>query len=353
MAASEASPRFAGTALTAFLLATTATIPAAAAELKVTVTMKPIHALVAGVMEGIGEPKLLVTGSASPHTFSMKPSDAKALNSSAVFFRVSERVEPFTTKVVKSLPKEVRTVTLAETPGLELLEVRTGETFERHDHGHDDHDDHGHKGHKGHEHQKEAKGHSDHGHDNDHAAHPDHAEDHAKAHDGHVWLDPDNAKLMVAEIVRVLSEVSPENAETFKTNGERVTAEITALAAEIAKDLEPIKGKPFVVFHDAYQYFEHHFGLTAIGSITMSPEVQPSAKRLTEIRKKLKTLEASCVFAEPQFKPKLVATVTEGTSARAGTLDPEGALVEPGKGAYTALLKNLASGLKSCLSQGS
>jgi zinc transport system substrate-binding protein len=126
-----------------------------------------------------------------------------------------------------------------------------------------------------------------------------------------------------------------------------------ALEAEIVRDLAPLKGKPFVVFHDAFQYFEHRFGLEAVGSITVSPETQPSAKRLTEIRRKLAALSASCVFSEPQFQAKLVAAVTEGTSARAGTLDPEGALIQPGPGAYAALLQNLAVGLKSCLAQGS
>ncbi|HYD15319.1 MAG TPA: zinc ABC transporter substrate-binding protein ZnuA [Hyphomicrobium sp.] len=321
------------TALAIGLLATAS--PALAAELKVTATIKPIHALVAQVMEGVGTPSLLVQGAASPHTYALKPSDARALNHADVFFRVSESVEPFTRKIVTALPKTVRTVTLADAPGVEALAIRTGETFEAHDHDHGD----------GHEHAH------DHDHDgHDHAA--DKHDDHDHAHetrDGHVWLDPENARKMVAEIARVLSEASPADAEKFKANAARADAALVALQAEIARDLEPLKGKPYVVFHDAYQYFERRFGLSAVGSITVSPEAQPSAKRLTEIRKKLTTLSASCVFAEPQFQAKLVAAVTEGTSARSGTLDPEGARIEPGPGAYDALLRNLASGLKSCL----
>ena len=303
----------------------------AAAELKVTVTIKPVHALVAQVMEGVGTPDLLVKGAASPHTYALKPSDARALHHADVFFRVSETVEPFTRKIVSALPPSVRTVTLAEAPGIELLAIRTGETFEAHDHEHDhghEHDDHGHESH-------------------------DHDEHESESRDGHVWLDPGNARKMVAEIARVLSEAAPAEAERFKANAARAEAALEALEAEVARDLEPVKSRPYVVFHDAYRYFERRFGLSAVGSITVSPETRPSAKRLTEIRKKLKALSASCVFAEPQFQPKLVAAVIEGTGARSGTLDPEGALVEPGPAAYETLIRNLATGLKSCLTQGS
>lgn len=315
--------------LAAALLVSTS---AAAAELKVTATIKPVHALVAQVMEGVGTPALLVQGAASPHTYALKPSDARALHHADVFFRVSETVEPFTRKIVAALPNTVRTVTLAEAPGIELLDVRTGETFEKHDHAHEAGPDHDHGDH-------------DHGHDDDDHTHG--------TRDGHVWLDPENARKMVAEIARVLSEASPADADTFKANAARTDAELVALQAEIARDLAPVKDKPFVVFHDAFQYFEHRFGLEAVGSITVSPDAQPSAKRLTEIRRKLATLSASCVFSEPQFQARLVDAVTEGTSARAGTLDPEGARIEPGPGAYAALLRNLAGGLRTCLTQGS
>lgn len=345
------APRLAAALGAVSLLCLTA-LPAAA-ELKVTATIKPIHALVSQVMEGVGVPTLLVKGAASPHTYALKPSDARELNHASVVFRVSETVEPFTRKIVTALPSSVRIVTLAEAPGIDWLNVRTGETFEPHDDAHDAHDhDHGHD----HDHEKDAHGtddgHHDHaGHDDEHANDKD-GGDH-RSRDGHVWLDPENARKMVAEIARVLADADPANAETYKANAARSDAAIVALEADIARELEPVQGKPYVVFHDAYQYFERRFGLSALGSITLNPEAKPSAKRLTEIRKKLGALSASCVFSEPQFQAKLVAAVTEGTSARAGTLDPEGALVEPGPRAYETLLRNLATGLKTCLVQGS
>jgi zinc transport system substrate-binding protein len=297
---------------------------AARAEVKVVVTSKPIHSLVAGVMEGVGSPRVLIEGAASPHTYAMRPSDAKAVAGADAFFRVSVELEPFTAKLVKSLPKKVRVITLEEAPGLKLLEMREGGAFEAHEHGEKDHD-------HGHSHGKKAAAHDE------------------DEHDPHVWLDPQNAKAMVAEIVKVLGEVSPADAAKFKANGAALSAKIDALAVELERDTKPLAGKPFIVFHDSSQYFEQRFGLTAAGSITVSPDVKPSAKRLTELRKKVTSHEAVCVFAEPSFEPKLVTTLIEGTKARSGTLDTEGVSLKPGPDLYFTLMRNVAAAMKACL----
>ncbi len=304
----------------AFLLSTP---PAAtAAEMTVVATSKPIHALVASVMGATGQAKVLVDGNASPHTYAMKPSDARAVNQARVFFRVSEGLEPFTGKLLKSLSKAVTVVTLEETPGLTLLDRRRGGPFETHAHG------------KGH-------GAGRHGHDHDH--------DEADGKDPHIWLDPDNARLMVDRIAATLAAANPADAATYAANATATKARIATVAEEIARDLAPLKDRPFIVFHDATQYFERRFGLAAAGTITVSPEVQPSARRLKAIRDKIGKLSAACVFAEPQFRSKLVDTVVEGTSARTGTLDPEGGLLAAGPDLYPALLRGLAQSLKECL----
>jgi zinc transport system substrate-binding protein len=289
----------------------------AAADLSVVVTIKPLHALVAQVMAGAGTPQLLVQGVGSAHTYALKPSDAAKLNHADIFFRMSEIMEPFTAKVAKSLPKRVQVVTLQDTPGLKLLPRRTGSTFE------DEHHD----------------GHS-HGHDHKHAP---------ATIDGHAWLDPVNAKLMVDRIAQALSAKEPANAAVYRANADALKAKLDALSAELARDLAPVAGKPFVVFHDALQYFERRYGLKAVGSIAVSPEVPPSAKRLSTLRKRVASLGAVCVFAEPQFDTRLPNNLVEGTRARTGTVDPEGAKIEPGPDLYFALLRNLAKDLQACL----
>lgn len=310
--------------------AATAATAATAADLKVVVTTKPIHSLAAAVMKGVGAPILLVEGSASPHTFSLKPSGARAINAADVFIRVSEGIEPFTEKIAAALPASVVLVTLADTPGLSLLDKRTGTTFEAHSDGHDDHA------------QEHAK----------HAGHTDHHDEHG-GRDGHIWLDPDNAKLMGNRIAAVLGDKDPAHKDAYAANAAALSARIDTLSATIGAQMKPLAGRPFVVFHDAYQYFENRFGVMAAGSVTVSPDVQPSVKRLAAIRSKIAKAEAACVFAEPLFQPKLVAAVTEGTRARAGTLDPEGLSLEPGPDLYFTLMTTLADNLRACLEPSS
>ncbi len=298
-----------------------ATAASAAAELKVVVTIKPIHSLVTQLMEGIGTPVLLIDGAASPHAFSLKPSGMRAIDAADVFIRVSETLEPFTRKIAGALPGNVRLVTLEEAPGVKLLDLRSSGTFEPHQHGAEAHDDAVVQG--------------------------------AGVKDGHIWLDPDNAKVIVGYLAHVLGERSPVDAARFKANAEKLNARIDALASEIAAETKPLAHRPFVVFHDAYQYFADRFDLDSVGSITVSPDRQPSAKRLSELRQKMRALHAVCLFAEPLFQPNLVAAVVEGTDVRTATLDPEGALLPAGGALYFELMRNLAAGFKSCLGTAS
>lgn len=293
--------------------ATMLTAPATAfADLDVVVTIKPIHSLVARLMTGISTPKLLVDGSASPHAFSLKPSHSRAINNADVFIRVSATVEPFTGKIIKSLPETVRVVTLEDAPGMKLLDVRNGSSFEQN-------------------------------------VSADEMDGHHGPIDGHIWLDPDNAQTIVSYLTEVLAERSPADAAKLQLNAAELKADIDALTAELQESAEPIKHKPFIVFHDAYQYFGNRFGVDAVGSVTASPEVPPSAKRLNELRRKIRALNVVCVFAEPLFQPRLIAAVTEGTQARSGTLDPSGMMLAAGKDLYFELMRDLAADLKSCL----
>lgn len=290
----------------------------------VVVTIKPLHALVAQVMAGVGVPELLVKGAASPHTFALRPSETRLLHNSALLVRMSESVEPFTARLVRSLPKSVEVMTLQEAPGLKLLGRRTEATFEPHAHG--------------------GAGHS-HRHDHGH----NHAGSKADAIDGHAWLDPDNAVAMVDRIAKTLSAKDPANAAAYRANAGALTVKLRALGDELDRDLQPIASRPYIVFHDAYQYLERRYGLTVVGSISVSPEVPASAKRLRALRRKITELGAVCVFAEPQVDTRLVENLIEGTRARSGTLDPEGGALEPGPDLYFTLMRKLAVNLRSCL----
>ena len=315
-----------------FLFTSTAV---ATADVKVVASIKPVHSLVASVMQGVSEPSLLVEGAGSPHTYSLKPSQAKELQAADIVFWMSHDLEAFLENSIESIAKNAKAVSLMDSHGLMKLNFREGGAFDAHDHGHDDHgddkhDDHGHDKHDDHGDDK----HDDHGHDEV---------------DPHVWLDPQNAKSLVHEIEEHLAEIDPSNAAKYEANAKAVMKKLDALTKEIEADLKPIRERGYVVFHDAYQYFEKRFGVSAVGSITVSPEVLPGAERVSELRDKVKSLNASCVFSEPQFEPKLVKTITENTDAGTGVLDPLGTNIKDGPELYFTLIRNMAKSLKDCL----
>jgi len=315
-----------GAGLAAAFLAL-AVAPQARADALAVASIKPVHGLAAMVMEGVGEPFLILEAAGSPHAYTMRPSEARALDRADVVFWIGPGMETFLAKPIAALEDGARVVALAEAEGVTLLPAREGGSWEGH--AHDDEDEHEHGG--------------EHGHDE----HAD--EDDRGTHDMHIWLDPSNAVAMLRAMAAALAEVDPVNADRYRVNATDAAARIEALDAELKAALAPVRDVPYIVFHDAYSYFERHYGLNAIGSITVAPGRNPGASRLYEIRSKILELAAACVFAEPQFEPALVDTVTEGTEARAGVLDPIGADIPPGPDAYPALMRGLADSLVDCL----
>ncbi len=339
-------------ALTTSLLAMSlgAAAPAAAAP-KVVASVKPLHSLTAAVMQGVGSPDLLLEAGQSPHTYALTPSEAATLERADLVVWVGPALESFLVRPVRNIARPDASLPLIRLQGLRLLETREGGSWAAHDHAHgDDHgDDHGH----------------DHGHDEDAHSHDHGGHDHGNSHDTadstiqgvpadrvdpHIWLDPVNAQRIVAALAARLAELDPANAAAYRANADAVTARIDALDADLARTLQPVQDVPYVVFHDAYHYFEDRYGMRAVGSITLSPDRQPGARRLVEIRGKIADLDARCVFREPQFAPDLVKTVVENTAASVATLDPLGVDHAAGPDAYLEMMRDLGASLRGCLS---
>ena len=290
------------------------------AEINVVASVKPVHSLVSGVMDGVGTPDLIVQGSASPHTYSLRPSQARQLEDADLVFWMGHELESFLEQPLEAIATKAHVVELIDSSKLKKIQMREGGMFDAH--AHDDHDEH--------------EGHDDHGHGE---------------FDVHVWLDPENAKVLVNEIKLALIELDPVNASKYEANSNKMNTKLDQLIDEVSKKLESEQGKGYVVFHDAYQYFEQRFGMSAVGSITVSPEVVPGANRIRELKEKINELNAHCVFSEPQFEPKLVSTVIEGTQANTGVLDPLGASIKDGPELYFTLIRNMADSLHECLSK--
>ena len=444
----------------------------AQAEINVVASVKPLHSLVSGVTEGVQKPDLIVKGAASPHTYSLKPSQAKQLEEADLVFWMGHELESFLEQPLEAIATKAKVVELIDSQGLKRLDMREGGAFD--DHGHDDHgqgehseeghDDHAGEGHafewagifklsaedytwtfakvdgdyadpmmkmvflrtssggeEGIEEQEEVaerliKQQSSVRRNHDGRLIPDeenayqlvfdanrnvtkmrinikkegyyafftehmpfefeagehflknvsgkdieptaqepeagHHDHHGHSgFDVHVWLDPENAKVLVQEIKEALVELDPSNAGKYEANAKNLMLKLDRLISEISVKLASSKGKGFVVFHDAYQYFEERFGMTAVGSITVSPEVVPGASRIRELKDKIVELNAHCVFSEPQFQPKIVFTVAEGTQANTGVLDPLGASIADGPELYFTLVRDMANSLQECLSK--
>ncbi len=280
---------------------------------RVVVSIAPLHSLTAGVMAGVGQPPLLLPPGSSPHTYALLPSDARALQAADLVIWVGEGLEVFLRKPLTTLTAPDTRLAVAELPGLTLLPARSGPDWEGHDHDH-------------------------HGHDGD-----------AHGIDWHLWLDPRNAAVVVTALGERLAALDPANAGRYRDNAQALTERLQALDRELAERLAPLRGRAYMVFHDAYQYFEHRYGLTSIGAITVSPERLPGARRVAEIRAELRQRQVRCLFREPQFEPSLVQAIVRGSDVRVGVLDPEGADLAPGPELYFALLRALGANLSECL----
>lgn len=299
---------------------------------RVATDIAPVQSIVARVMAGVGTPGLVIPPGASPHGYALRPSEARALQDADLVVWVGPILTPWLADPIDTLAPDAVHLALEDAPGVRLLPARAGNGFEPHVHADDA--DHGH-----------ADGHDDDGHDHD-----DHDHDHT--HDGHLWLAPDNAAAAAGAVAAALAERDPENAALYAANASAFAGELDALSATIAATLAPVRGTPWLVFHDAFQYFEDAFDIPASGSVVLQEGVEPGAARVAALRDRVRDGHVVCAFAEPQFEPRLLHTVIEGTAVRTGEIDDIGATLAPGPELYPALLRGIADNLAACLAGG-
>jgi zinc transport system substrate-binding protein len=307
--------------------------PVRAGEPSVVVSIKPVHSLVASVMEGVGEPVLLVESGGSPHGYTLKPSQAAALSDADLVVWIGEGLESYLSAPIASLVRGDRVLELADLAGIALLPLREGGVWEPH--GRDD------TGHADEKHADEDPA------DEDHAHEPGHA-----GYDPHLWLDPQNALVMARIVADRLIALDPGHRDAYEENLAALTGEIERLDAEAAAALAPVRDRPYIVFHDAFQYFERHYELAGAGAILLDPEQGASAARLSAIRDRLAGADVVCAFAEPQIDTGLLETVVEDTAVRIAPLDPEGLGLKPGPELYALLMGDVVRTMTACLGSG-
>lgn len=280
---------------------------------RVVATIKPLHALISGIMDGVGEPVLLIRGSTSPHSYRLTPADARQLETADLVVWMGDSLESKLAKPMQTLVPPDKLLTLNTQPALTRLPARQGGVWADGDEEDSDHN-HGH-------------------------------------YDPHTWLDPDNAVEIVSIVARHLQELDPGHAERYATNAKRIAARIATLDRNIAAELSDAQNTPYLVFHDALHYFEHHYGLRPAGALTIDPERSPGARRLVELRRLIEEKHIRCVFHEPQFGTALADVLLENTGATRVTVDPLGLNIPPGIEGYLRLLQQLADDMHGCLAK--
>ena len=288
--------------------------------ISVVASIKPIHSLVAAVMGDIGTPHLLLEAPSSAHHFTLKPSQARSLQAADIVFWVGPTMEQPLTKALATLAPQAQTLPLIESAGLVLINFdKVTPAHEKHDHEKHDHEKH-----------------------DEHAKHDDHLIN------PHIWLDPQNAKIMLGVIAARLAKADPENASTYAANADSMAARLAILETDITSQLASYSAAKFLVLHDAHVYFERRFGLRNYGAITTEPDVMPTASRVKALRDELREHRFDCIFAEPFLGQKAVALIAEGSKVSIGTLDPIASNLPAGAQLYPDLLMSYAKALRSC-----
>lgn len=307
-----------------FCLFTLFFVASAQAEVRVLTSIKPLQLIAAAVQDGVGEPDVLLPPGASPHHYALRPSDVRRVRDADLLYWIGPDMEGFLPRVLESRDKPQ--VAVQNLPGMTLRHF--GDSHDEHDHDHDEHD-------HGHEHAGDELGH-----DHDHRP---------GSLDAHLWLAADNAKVIAARMAADLAKLDAANADRYAANLQAFEARLEALDGRIRPQMAALQGKPYFVFHEAFDYFEAAYGLKHVGVFSVLTEVQPGARHVAAMRKTLQQAGPSCVFSEPPLRPRLAETLSAGLPVKLAELDALGGTLSVNASGYEQLLENLAAGFAQCL----
>ena len=284
---------------------------AAQAEVKVLTSIKPLQLIAAAVQDGVAVPEVLLPPGASPHNYALRPSDVRRVQSVDLLYWIGPDMESFLPRVLKG--RTATTVAVQDLPGMKLRR------FAEDNHSHaDDADEH----------------------DHDHRP---------GSLDAHLWLSTVNARVIAARMAADLAAADPANAARYQSNAKAFDERLDALDARLKARLAPIDGKPYFVFHEAFDYFEEAYGLKHAGVFSVAAEVQPGAQHVAAMRTRLQEVGKTCVFSEPPLRPRLAETLVSGLPVKLAELDALGGYTPATAQGYEQVLEKLGNDLAGCL----
>ncbi|SET19935.1 zinc ABC transporter substrate-binding protein ZnuA [Thorsellia anophelis] len=286
-------------------------------------SIHPIGFITEALTQNVTEHSILAPVTASPHDYTMRPSDAKALKEAELIIWVGEDLEVFMAKPISNI-ESTKQLNLSEIPEIKTIiddKVALSEnTIVEHEHEHE-HEKHDVNEHAGHNHDR----------------------------DLHIWMSPEISRIAAKAIAQRLTELHPNQSNIVNDNLAQFLTDLDKTEVELADKLSSVSQKPYFVFHDAYGYFESRFNLNRVGEFTINPTITPGVQQLAKIKETIKKDGVVCIFKEPQFTPAVVNAVVQGTGVKIGELDPVGANIQLSKNSYQEYLKSLADSYLSCL----
>jgi zinc transport system substrate-binding protein len=292
-------------------IATFLLIGPAQAEVKVLTSIKPLQLIAAAVQDGVAIPEVLLPPGASPHNYALRPSDVRKVQSVDLLYWIGPSMEGFLPRVLNG--RALPSVAVQQLPGLKLRH------FAEDNHSHAEEADE---------------------HDHDHRP---------GSLDAHLWLSPINARVIATKMATDLSAVDPANAARYQSNLKTFDERLDALDLRLKKRLAGIEGKPYFVFHEAFDYFEDAYGLKHAGVFSVAAEVQPGAQHVAAMRTRLQEVGKTCVFSEPPLRPRLAETLVAGLPVKLAELDALGGYTPATAQGYEQVLEKLGNDLAGCL----
>ena len=286
-------------------------IGSAQAEVKVLTSIKPLQLIAAAVQDGVAVPEVLLPPGASPHNYALRPSDVRKVQSVDLVYWIGPDMEGFLPRVLKG--RTLPSVAVQDLPGLKLRH------FAEDNHSHAEEADE---------------------HDHDHRP---------GSLDSHLWLSPINARVIATKIATDLSAADPANAARYQSNLKAFDERLDALDLRLKARLAGITGKPYFVFHEAFDYFEDAYGLKHTGVFSVAAEVQPGAQHVAAMRMRLQEVGKTCVFSEPPLRPRLAETLVAGLPVKLAELDALGGYTPATAQGYEQVLEKLGNDLAGCL----
>ncbi len=286
-------------------------IGSAQADVKILTSIKPLQLIAAAVQDGVAIPEVLLPPGASPHNYALRPSDVRKVQSVDLVYWIGPDMEGFLPRVLKG--RTLPSVAVQDLPGLKLRR------FAEDSHSHAEEADE---------------------HDHDHRP---------GSLDAHLWLSPVNARVIATKMAADLSAADPDNAPRYQSNLKAFDERLDALDLRLKARLAGIAGKPYFVFHEAFDYFEDAYGLKHTGVFSVAAEVQPGAQHVAAMRTRLQEVGKTCVFSEPPLRPRLAETLVAGLPVKLAELDALGGYTPATAQGYEQVLEKLGNDLAGCL----